>query len=209
MGVDERGEASIMGNKGGSPRLDVKKEDRKNLIILLSFGLMLRFYAFSQIYMIANDGAFQYIPVAKLFYPGEYLQALLQPQLPLYPFLISVLSHITGNFELSGQLISIIFSLLAVFPLYLIGRFLFGPRAGFWATILYLINPLMLHCSVDVLKEGVLIFLFFSSVYCSLRFLQEGSGRWLIWTVVFPAAGALVSMIALVLLVGLGVWLWE
>jgi hypothetical protein len=207
MGVDERGKGSIMGNRGVSPRLDVKKEDRKNLIILLSFGLVLRLYAFSQIYMISNDGAFQYIPVAKLFYHGEYLQALLQPQLPLYPFMISLLSHLTGDFELAGQLISIIFSLVAVFPLYLIGKSLFGPKAGFWTTILYLINPLMLHCSVDVLKEGVLIFLFFSSVYCSLRFLQEGSGRWLIWTVVFAAGGALVSMIALVVLVVMGVWL--
>jgi Gpi18-like mannosyltransferase len=130
MGVDERGKGSIMGNRGVSPRLDVKKEDRKNLIILLSFGLVLRLYAFSQIYMISNDGAFQYIPVAKLFYQGDYFQALLQPQLPLYPFLIAIFSHITGDFELAGQLISIFFSLLAVLPLYLIGKFLFGPRAG-------------------------------------------------------------------------------
>lgn len=183
------------------------KEDRENLIILLAFGLVLRIYAFSQIYMISLDGAFQYIPVAKLFFQGEYLQALAQPQLPLYPFLISVLSHITGNFELSGQLISIIFSLLAVFPLYLIGKSLFGPRAGFWTTVLYLINPLMLHSSVDVLKEGLLIFLFFSSVYCSLRFLQEGKPTWLIWTVSLAAVGALVRMIALVVLVVLGLWL--
>jgi hypothetical protein len=188
-------------------RPDVKKEDSKNLIILFSFGLALRLYAFSQIYMISHDGAFQYIPVAKLFYQDAYLQALHQPQLSLYPFLISLLSHVTGNFELAGQLISIIFSLLAVFPLYVIGKSLFGARAGFWASILYLVNPLMLRCSVDVLKEGLLVFLFLSSVYCSLRFLQEGKGGWLIWTVVFSAVGALVSMIALVVLVVLGMWL--
>jgi hypothetical protein len=183
------------------------KEDRRHLIILFFVGFMLRIYAFTQIYMISNDGAFQYIPVAKLFYHGEYLQALLQPQLPLYPFLISLLSHVIGDFELAGQLVSIIFSLAALFPLYFIGRSLFGPRAGFWTAILYLINPLMLHCSVDVLKEGLLIFLFFSSVYCSLRFLQEGKRRWLLWTVVFAAAGVLVSIIALVVLVVMGVWL--
>jgi hypothetical protein len=207
VGVDERGKALVKGNKMESARFGFEKEDKRNLIILFAIGVASRIYAFSLIFMISIDGAFQYIPVAKLFYDGDYLRALQQPQLPLYPFLISVLTHATGNFEVAGQLISIIFSLMAIFPIYLIGKSLLGQRAGFWATILYLINPLMLNCSVDVLKEGLLIFLFFSSVYCSLRFMHEGKGRWLLWTVTFSAAGALVSMIALVVLVVLGVWL--
>jgi hypothetical protein len=186
--------------------LDLSREDKGNLITLLAIGVLLRLYAFSQIYMITLDGAFQYIPVAKLFYEGEYLQALSQPQLPLYPFLISLLSHITGSFELSGQLISILFSLAAVFPLYLIGKSLFGPKPAFWSTVLYLINPLMLYSSVDVLKEGLLIFLLLSSVYCSLRFLQEGKGQWLIWTIIPAIIGALVRMNTLVVLAVMGMW---
>jgi hypothetical protein len=207
MAVAEKGKGPIRGKKKVPSRFDLEREDKRNLLILLAIGIALRLYAFCGLFMISIDGAFQYIPVAKLFYDGEYLQALQQPQLPLYPFLISILTHITGNFELAGQLIAIIFSLMAIFPIYLIGKSLFGPKAAFWTTILYLVNPLMVHCSVDVLKEGLLVFLFLSSVYCSLRFLQEGKGRWLIWTVVFAAAGALVSMIALVVLVVLAVWL--
>ena len=183
------------------------KEDRNNLIILFSCGLLLRLYAFSQIYLISIDGAFQYIPVAKLFFQGDYVQALTQPQLPLYPFLIGIFSHITGDFELAGQLISIVFSLLAVLPLYLIGKSLFGPGAGFWAAALYIIHPLMLQCSVDVLKEGLLIFAFFSSVYYSLRFLQEGKGIWLFWTVAFAVVGALARILILEILMVLGLWL--
>jgi hypothetical protein len=207
VGVDEKGRASIMGSKKVPSRFGFEKEDKKNLIILFAIGVASRLYAFLLTFMISNDGAFQYIPVAKLFYRGDYLQALQQPQLPLYPFLISILTHLTGSFELAGQLISIIFSLAALFPLYLIGKSLFGPKAAFWTTILYLVNPLMLNCSADVLKEGLLVFLFLSSVYCSLRFLQEGKGRWLLGTVACSAAGALVSMLALVVLVVLGVWL--
>lgn len=206
MEVGERAKRSIMGNKRMSSWFDFTQEDKKNIVILLSFGLVLRLYAFSQIYMISVDGAFQYIPMAKLFYQGEYLQALSQPQLPLYPFLISLLSHVTGNFELSGQLISIFFSLLAIFPIYLLGKSLFGPKPAFWTTALYLVNPLMLECSVDVLKEGLLIFLLLSAVYCSLRFLQEGKGQWLVWTIVFALVGGLVRMNTLVVLAVLGVW---
>jgi len=207
MAVAQKGKGAIRGKKKVPYRFDLEREDRRNLIILLAIGIALMLYAFCGLFMISIDGAFQYIPVAKLFYQGDYRQALLQPQLPLYPFLISLLSHITGDFELAGQLISIIFSLAALLPIYLIGKSLFGPKAAFWTTILYLVNPLMVHCSVDVLKEGLLIFLFFSSLYGSLRFLQEGKIQWLIFTVVFAAAGALVSVIALVVLVVLGVWL--
>jgi 4-amino-4-deoxy-L-arabinose transferase-like glycosyltransferase len=107
---------------------------------------------------------------------------------------------------LTGQLISIFFCLLAVFPLYFIGKSLFGPQAAFWATILYLINPLMLYSSVDVLKEGLIIFLFFSSVYCSLRMLREGKSIWLIWTLIFVSLGALGRMSNLVVLFVLGLW---
>jgi hypothetical protein len=206
MGMDEKGEEPLMKKKAATS-FDFEKVDRKNLILLFVIGLVSRLYAFSQIYMISLDGVFPYIPMAKLFYHGEYLQALRQPELPLYPFLISLLNHITGNFELSGQLLSIIFSLAALFPLYFIGKSLFGPRAAFWTTILYLVNPLMFNCSVDVLKEGLLVFLFLSSVYCSLRFLQEAKGRWLIWTVAFSAVGALVRPVSLVVLVVLGAWL--
>jgi 4-amino-4-deoxy-L-arabinose transferase-like glycosyltransferase len=188
-------------------KLNLTQEDRKYLIVLLAIGLFLRLYAFSQIYIISIDGAFQYIPVAKLFFQGKYLQALLQPQLPLYPFLISILSYITRDLEVSGQLISIIFSLLAVFPLYLIGKSLFGARAGFWTAVFYIFHPMMLQCSVDVLKEALLIFLLLSAVYCSLRFLQEGERQWLIWTVVFAIVGALVRVITLEVLIILGLWL--
>ena len=187
--------------------LNLSKEDQRNLIILLIIGLVLRLYAFSQIYMICLDGASQYIPVAKLFYQGEYLQALHQPQLPLYPFLIGMFSHITGNLELASQLISIIFSLLAVCPLYLIGKSLFGPRAGFWTAVFYIFHPLMLQSSVDVLKEGLVIFLLLSSVYCSLRFLQEGGRQWLTRTVVLAIVGALARVIILEVLLIVGLWL--
>jgi hypothetical protein len=202
--MDEKEKKLKIKKRPRLPPMNIAQEDSKNLIFLLVIGVMTRLYGFFQIYMIANDGAFQYIPVAKLFYHGAYLEALRQPQLPLYPFLISIVTHISGDFELSGQLISIVFSLLAIFPLYMIAQSLFDSKTGLWSTLLYLVNPLMLHSSVDVLKEGLLIFLFFSSVYCSLRFFQEGQGRWLIWTVVFTAAGALVSVISLTVVVVMG-----
>ncbi|UCE74467.1 MAG: glycosyltransferase family 39 protein [Methanomassiliicoccales archaeon] len=186
---------------------DVSKEDRRNVLALLMVGLALKLYAFSQMYLISDDGAFQYLPVAKLFYEGKYLQALTQPQLPLYPFLISALTRLMGNPELAGQVISIVFSLFAVVPLYFLGRTLFGAKSAFWTGLLYLVNPVMLKTSVDVLKEGLVVFFVLSAVYCSVRFLVEGGGLWFIWAVILSILGALTRITALSVLFALCVWL--
>lgn len=58
MGVDEKRKELIMGKEVMSPRFAFEKEEKRNLILLLAIGLVLRLYAFFQIYMIANDGAF-------------------------------------------------------------------------------------------------------------------------------------------------------
>jgi len=195
----------VMGNEGF--QFHLTKEDKRNVLILLIVAITLRLYAFSQIYLISTDGAFQYIPTAMLFYEGKYLQALTQPQLPLYPFLISLLNRIIGNPELAGQIISIFFSILALIPLYFLGKYLFSSKPAFWATLLYVIHPDMLRYSVDVLKEGLVIFCFLSSMYFSIRFLRERRGVWLIWTVTFTVMGALSRITALSILLALGVWL--
>ncbi|NIM58212.1 MAG: hypothetical protein GTO16_04625 [Candidatus Aminicenantes bacterium] len=84
----------------------ISRSDWQYISVLLGIGFLTRMIFFSQIYLISIDGAFQYIPVAKLFAWGEYKEALSQLQLPLYPYLVAVFSKITGNFELSGQIIS-------------------------------------------------------------------------------------------------------
>ncbi|MBW2122183.1 MAG: hypothetical protein JRH07_10105, partial [Deltaproteobacteria bacterium] len=95
----------------------ISRRDWGYICVLLGIGFLTRVLFFSQIYLISIDGAFQYIPVAKLFAWGQYREALGQLQLPLFPYLIALVSKVAGNFELSGQMISLFASVLAVIPL--------------------------------------------------------------------------------------------
>jgi asparagine N-glycosylation enzyme membrane subunit Stt3 len=157
----------------------ISRNDWQYISVLLGIGFLTRMVFFSQIYLISND-AFQYVPMAKLFAWGEYREVLYQHQLPLYPYLIAVFSKITGNFEISGQIISIITSILAVIPLFLLGKSIFGETAAFWSGIFYFLNPEMLQRSVDVLKETLLIFLLFSAVFFFYLFLKQRRISWLV-----------------------------
>ena len=77
---------------------------------------------FSQIYLISIDGAFQYIPVAKLFAWGEYREAINQLSTSILSFFNSILSKVIGNLEVSGQIISIITSHIGSYSLISSGK---------------------------------------------------------------------------------------
>jgi 4-amino-4-deoxy-L-arabinose transferase-like glycosyltransferase len=176
----------------------ISQRDWLYIFILLGIGFLTRIILFSQIYLISLDGAFQYIPVAKLFAWGEYGKALNQPQLPLYPFLMAILSKVIGDFEVSGQIISITTSILAVIPFFLLGKSLFGQNAAFWAGIFYFLNPEMLQCSVDVLKEGLLIFFLFSAVFLFYIFLNRKKIFWLVASILVTLLAVLTRVVSLI-----------
>jgi hypothetical protein len=176
----------------------ISKSDWQYITILLGIGFLTRLVFFSQIYLISIDGAFQYIPVAKLFAWGEYWEALHQPQMPLFPYLTSIFTKMTGNFEISGQLISIISSILAVIPLFLLGKLIFGETAAFWAGIFYFLNPEMLQRSVDVLQEGLIIFLLFHAVFFFYLFLNQRRIFWLVASTLLTLLGMLTRVVSLI-----------
>ena len=75
--------------------------------------------------------------------------------------MIAILTKLTGNFELSGQIISIFFSTIAVIPLYLLGKKVYNEKVSFIAVLFYSINPYLLRYTIDVLREGTFIFFYF------------------------------------------------
>lgn len=175
----------------------IYRSDWQYIFVLLGIGFLTRMIIFSQTYLISIDGAFQYIPVGKLFAWGEYWEAFHQPQMPLFPYLISILTKMIGNFEVSGQIISIITSTLAVIPLFLLGKYIFGKTAAFWAGIFYFLNPEMLQRSADVLKEGLLIFLLFSAVFLFYLFLRRRSISWLVASTLITLLAVLTRAVSL------------
>ena len=184
-------------NRGSESSKLLTRIDWQYISVLLGIGFLTRMIFFSQTYLISIDGAYQYIPVAKLFAWGECREALHQPQLPLYPFLMSVVSKVTGNFEISGQIISLTASILAVIPLYLLGKSILEETAAFWAGIFYFLNPEMLQRSADVLQEGLLIFLLFSAVFLFYLFLNERRIFWLVASTFVTLLAVLTRVVSL------------
>lgn len=109
--------------------------------------------------IISMDGAFQYIPVAELYLNGAFIEALTQKQLPLFPMLLALFSWITSfDLEMSGRLISVISFCIAAIGLFRVTVFVNSSRiSGLIAVLFMITSRVLLYCSVDCLKESLLL----------------------------------------------------
>jgi hypothetical protein len=126
------------------------------------------------------DGAFQYIPVAELYLKGAFIEALTQKQLPLFPMLLALFSWVTGfDLEMSGRLISVISFCLAAIGLFRLTVFVTSSRiSGLIAVLFMITSRVLLYCSVDCLKESLLLCIIIWANYLILSGVSNEKKRY-------------------------------
>jgi hypothetical protein len=135
------------------------KNEKIDLAILVLTSLVLSTYLFFRTYVISMDGAFQYVPMAKYFASGLFGKGLREyGQQPLFPFFVAIVSHGVADFELAGKLVSSLFGILMIFPLYFLGKKIFNQKIAFLATFALVVHPYIRRFSADVLKESTYLF---------------------------------------------------
>jgi len=149
------------------------KNEKIDLAILLLLSLFLSIYVFLYTYVISLDGAFQYIPIAKDFVSGLYGKALGHNQQPLYSFLVASVSRWVSDFELAGKLVSSIFGILLIFPVYFLGKRIFDQKIAFYSLLFLAIHPYLRRFSADVLKESTYLFFLATAIWFSWRAMER------------------------------------
>jgi len=169
------------------------QNEKLDLAILLFVSLLLGTYLFFRTYVIALDGAFQYIPMAKVFAAGPFKEAIgFGGQQPLYSFLIALVSPWVSDFELAGKLISSFFGVLLIFPVYFLGKRIFDQKIAFFAAFFVAIHPYVRRFSADVLKESAYLFFLATAIWFSLRTIEGKKGIPYLFIPLFSAIAYLV-----------------
>ena len=170
-----------------------RKDDAVNLLILLFIASLLGVYLIATTVLIAQDGVY-YIERAQKFSSDPSSVIVSHP--PGYPFLIFVTHKFVSLFSnspsaltwvYSAQSITLLCRLLAIIPLYFIGKLLVGSRNSFWALLILILLPYPSEFGSDVLRDWPHI-LFLST---GLLFLIWGSrfGKWWMFAIAGLAAG--------------------
>jgi hypothetical protein len=150
------------------------KDEKFDLAVLLLISLLLSIYLFFRTYVISLDGAFQYIPIAKDFASGLFRKALSHNQQPLYPLIVAFVSQYVPDFEWAGKLVSSLFGILVIFPVYFLGRRIFDGKVAFLSSLLLAIHPYLRRYSADVLKESTYLFFLATALWFAWRTIDNG-----------------------------------
>jgi 4-amino-4-deoxy-L-arabinose transferase-like glycosyltransferase len=137
----------------------------------LGVAVTIRLYLLWQYYCITSDGVV-YLRAADDFYRGDFDAALSSVYPPGYPLLVAAVYPLIGDWELAGQLLSLLFGVLLLFPLYWIFREVFGEGPALIACFLAAISPFLALYSVHVRSESTYLFLSALAVYLFLSAIE-------------------------------------
>lgn len=138
----------------------------------LVVAALVRLYLLWQYYCISSDGVI-YLQAAKAFLSGDFSSGFGSIYPPGYPLVVAALYPLIGDWELTGQILSLIFGVAILFPLYWLFRELFGQRVALLACYLAGINPFLALYSVHVRTEIMYLFLSTLALYLFLIAIQR------------------------------------
>ena len=142
--------------------------DRLNILMLFFLALIVRLIALERIYLISRD-SIRFLALAKYYFSGLFLKGLSNAYHPLYPLLISLFGGVSGDFEFAGKLISLTLSSFTVIFVYLLGKTIYDSKTGLIGGLFFIVQPLCVRCSVDVLSDSTFLFFLVVAFYLGIK----------------------------------------
>ncbi|MCK5552306.1 MAG: glycosyltransferase family 39 protein, partial [Deltaproteobacteria bacterium] len=181
--------------------------EKRELVFLLGFALVLRIIIYKWTYLIAIDGTGFYLKPAQDFASGQWMNGLAIGYHPLYPMLVAAFSKGLGDFELSGQMVSILFGTLTVIPIYCLARGAFGRWTAFISSLFLAILPRHVALSADFLSDPTYAFFFISAVWLGWEAVRRDDVRFVFLAGLATGLAYLTRAEGIGVLLVLGPWL--
>jgi hypothetical protein len=129
----------------------------------------------------------RYVHEAQRIESGDYAGGILRAtDHPVHPLAIAAAHRLLDPdpgpyaWQAAAQAAAAVALVLAVVPLYLLGRDLFEDEGTAWlGCVLVMANPVIAYIAVNVLSESTFLLFWLWGLWASVRFLREGRFRWL------------------------------
>ncbi len=181
--------------------------EKRDLIFLLGVALALRILLYKWTYLISIDGTGFYLHPAQDFASGRWMDGLAGGYHPLYPILVASLSKVLGDFERSGQMVSILLGTLTVIPIYFLTKGIFNRWTAFISSLFLAILPRHVALSADFLSDPTYTFFFISAVWLGWEALRGDDWKMLFLAGLGTGLAYLTRAEGIGVLLVLGLWL--
>jgi len=143
------------------------------LILVIGLGLLFRIYSTYFVPLINPDGTL-YIQQARALYYGLYGSVTdCYPYLSNYPVFVALFYPLTGDWVLSGRVVSLLFGTLALVPLFLILRRFFDGAVSTISSLVFALMPAFIIHSHAVIRGPIYWFFTLLGLYFFLRRLEK------------------------------------
>ncbi|MBU1626041.1 glycosyltransferase family 39 protein, partial [bacterium] len=159
-------------------------ESKKGLYYIILISFLLKSFLFMSDSLVNNDGLV-YISAAQKFAAGHFEEWLSAFPMPFYPLLIAIFHFLIPDWVAAARIISIMFIVFALIPIYLLTKELFDRKAAFWACLAFALAPFPNSLAGGVMRDPGFIFFMTWAVYFALRTTQIPRIIFLVMTVVF------------------------
>ena len=149
----------------------------KYLLLILAVALGLRVgFALFLTPVISGDGS-EYVRMGMEIRQGKPLTGSFEwPETmygTLYPILIAGVSKTGVSPEAAAYLLSLASGIGLIVLAFLVGRYVYGDRAGLWAALLFALFPLFIGLSGSVFNESIYLTLWLGGIYWTIRALDS------------------------------------
>ncbi|MDT8440444.1 MAG: glycosyltransferase family 39 protein [Desulfuromonadales bacterium] len=158
---------------------DVPGSDLRRVVFLFLLALVLKGLVASAIDVVNPDGI-RYANSAYQLWQGNIAAALSHEKMLFYSLTLALAYKICGDWVVAGQLISVLFLSLTVFPLYVLTRALFGWRAAVWSALAFVLLPSTSALAGTVVKDAPFLFFLMSATCLGYKAVEERRSAWFV-----------------------------
>ena len=164
-------------------------ESKNGLLYIICISLTLKAFLFMSDSVVNKDGLL-YIAAAQKFAEGHFSEGISIYPMPFYPLLIAIVHFLIPDWVTAGRIISVVFVVFTLIPLYFTTKELFDRKAAFWACLAFAIAPVPNGWAESVIRDPGFIFCMAWAVFFALRAIQSQR-------IVFFVAAALFSWVSI------------
>ena len=173
----QSGASTESGSGDWLPAWLMREPASKVLVWITSLAFLIRVSAILTKFCMAADSP-SYIAMARMLAAGRWLDALYRNFSPLYPWTMAQMHRVVSDWELGGQLISLLMGTLTAPLVYVLMRRVYHRYdLAIGAAALAAIHPQLVEYSTDVLTEASYISLTIVVIWLAVRAMDERDAR--------------------------------